>query len=590
MLDSLLSPNDALERENAKLKKIVAALMQRVEQDTERAGAAFAHFERAALLEDQVRQRTRDLEHALSLLNASNAELEDARRTAERAHANMAGAIEAIEEGFALFDKDDALLMYNSRFALHFPDVHTRVANGMRFADYIDLVSESRYLDREDGSSAEEWAHRRMRRHREPHVIFNVRLTFDRWVQISEHRTPDGGTAVLQTDITDTIRNERIERGKLLDDQSRLLRATLDHLSQGVCIFDSEATLVGWNTRIVTLLSLPPTLLRIGVSFEKLLEHFVGNQDNPQKRTRTLQSWASQTAPRLALRFEFMRDKNVTVDVFAREMPDRGFVISLTDVTAQRNAARALSEAKTRLEDRVRQRTLELEDALASEERANASKTRFVAAASHDLIQPLSAAKLYVASLADETDTAATTVKKALGALGSMENIIEALLDISKLDSGAACLEATKISLGKMLSGLRDEFEPMATQKGIRLRFVPTSEMVQSDPGFLRRIIQNIVGNAVRYTDAGSVLVGVRPRGKSVRIEVWDTGKGIAEEDRERIFGEFERAGTEEKSPSEGLGLGLAIVERACAQLGHPLTLDSIPGKGTRFTVSLERA
>lgn len=587
MPQRLLDPNDSLERQNEKLQKISEALMRRVEQDTERVGAAYSQFERAALLEDQVRQRTHDLEHALDLLNASNAALEEARRAAERAHANMANAIEAIDEGFGMFDAEDRLVMQNSRFGMHMPDIKPRIQPGMAFTDYVLAVSESVYLDLEGGLSRQAWAHKRRMRHRDAHVMFNVRLVSDRWLQVSEHRTPDGGTVVLQTDVTDIIRMERVERSKLLDDQARMIRATLDHLDQAVCIFDKDTNLVGWNARFGELLAIPATLLRVGMRFDRLMDHLVADTETSPNRVHGFHEWAHKPKNRPALRFEMVRRTGMTMDAFAREMPDRGFVISFTDVSRERESARALSEANELLERRVQERTLELEDALSAAERANTSKTRFVAAASHDLLQPLSAAKLYAATL--RYGDTAPAADKVLNALRSVESIIDALLNISKLDAGTVSLDITSVALGPILSDLRDEFAPVAALKGLDLQIVPTTAHVTSDPGFVRRIIQNLIGNAVRYTDSGKVLVGARRRGKTVRIEVHDTGPGIAEEDQDRIFREFERLSSG-KDSAQGLGLGLAIVERACAQLGHPLRMTSTLGKGTRFEVSMERA
>lgn len=582
----LLDPHDSLERQNQKLMKISEALMRRVEQDTDRVGAAYAQFERAALLEDQVQQRTHDLEHALDLLNASNAALEDARHAAEQARADMANAIEAIDEGFAMFDAVDRLVMCNSRFGMHMPDVQPKVLPGMAFTDYVKAVSESHYLELETELSPKAWANQRLNRHRETHVVFNVRLVSDKWIQVSEHRTPDGGTVVLQTDVTDIIRIERQERGKLLDDQARMIRATLDHLDQGVCIFDKDANLVGWNMRIADLLAVPTVLLRVGTRFDRLMNHLVTDTTATAEQAQQFRDWAHGRSTRRALRFEITRRGGRTLDAFAREMPDRGFVISFTDVTLERQSAKALADANELLERRVQERTLELEDALSVAERANASKTRFVAAASHDLLQPLSAAKLYVSSL---QTTESGPADKALNALRNVENIIGALLDISKLDAGALSLDITSVSLGVILSDLRDEFTPLARMKGIDLRIVPTTEHVTSDPGFVRRILQNLIGNAVRYTDEGRVLVGIRKRDNSVRIEIHDTGPGIAEDDQDRIFAEFERL-PKNKNDGQGLGLGLAIVERACAQLGHPLRLVSSLDKGTCVQVTMERA
>lgn len=587
----LIDPSDPIERQNDKLLQIAEALMRRVEQDTDHSGAAYAQFERAAMLEDQVRQRTRDLEQTLDLLNQSNAALGRAKHDAEEARKNLANAIEAVQQGFALFDSQDCLVMWNSRFSLQLHDVQPHLKVGLPFADFVKAVSESRFLELPSHVDPEHWAEQRWRRHKDLHANFNVRLIWDRWLQVSEHRTPDGGTVVLQTDVTDIMRLERQERGKLLDSQARMLRATLDHLNQGVCIFDKDARLVGWNTRISDMLSMPVSMLRLGMGFARLIDQMQTRFDAGGLSTRDLKHWAHTDTGRRPLRFEIRTETDITLDVFAQEMPDRGFVISFTDVSAERRSARALAEANELLERRVMERTLELEDALETAERANASKSRFVAAASHDLLQPLSAAKLYMSAISESAGDAQSVqaAAKALNALGSVESIIDALLDISKLDSGAASLDITAVSVEKLLLGLRDEFAPLAALKGLELRFVPAKGTVASDPGFLRRILQNLIANAIRYTETGKVLVGTRRQGSALRFEVWDTGPGIAEADQERIFREFERLDSY-SSANEGLGLGLAIVERACAQLRHPLGVQSIVGRGTRFFFSAQRA
>ncbi|SMX32644.1 PAS-domain containing protein [Maliponia aquimaris] len=590
MTHYLIDPADPVERQNEKLLQISEALMRRVEQYTDQTGAAYAQFERAAMLEDQVRTRTRDLEYTLDLLNQSNAALAKAKHEAEDARKNLANAIEAVHEGFALFDQRDKLVMWNSRFSRQLHDVQKTLTVGLPFDVFVQEVSRSRFLELPEHVTADQWAEQRRRRHKDQHAIFNVRLVWDRWIQVSEHRTPDGGTVVLQTDVTDIMRLERQERDKLLDTQARMLRATLDHLNQGVCIFDRDARLVGWNTKTAEMLSLPVAILRIGVSFSRLIEELEARFRADTITAQDLRDLAYQEGGRKPLRFEIHTRTGVTLDVFAQEMPDRGFVISFTDVSAERQAARALAEANELLERRVLERTLELEDALVTAERANASKSRFVAAASHDLLQPLSAAKLYMSAISESGDSAETvqSATKALNALGSVESIIDALLDISKLDSGAASLDITAVSIERLFSGLRDEFAPMAALKGLDLKILPASGAVASDPGFLRRILQNLIANSIRYTQSGRVLVGVRRQGGSVRFEVLDTGPGIAEADQERIFREFERL-DRHGSVSEGLGLGLAIVERACAQLHHPLGVSSVVGKGTRFFFSAQR-
>ena len=180
MTDTLINPADTPERQSQKLLQIADVLMRRVEQITDDSGAAYAQFQRAALLEDQVRERTVDLERALDLLNDSNARLAEANRATEAARQNLANAI---QEGFALFDADDVLVLCNSRFGMHMLDIREALKPGLTFAHYVDHVSRSRYLALPDGERPEDWAVQRQRRHQDRHVMFNVRMLRDRWVQ-----------------------------------------------------------------------------------------------------------------------------------------------------------------------------------------------------------------------------------------------------------------------------------------------------------------------------------------------------------------------------------------------------------------------
>ena len=586
---SLINPEDSLEQQREKLLKITAVLMQRVEQATDDSGAAYAHFQRALMLEEEVRARTGDLEQTLELLNRSNAQLSQANEAAERARADLSNALEAVQEGFALFNAGDVMVMCNSRFGMHMPDIRPALRPGLAFNDYVRLVSQSKYLALPKGATAESWAAERKRKHTENHVNFNVRIAGDSWIQVSEHRTADQGTAILQTDVTDMIRLERQEREKLLDDQARLIRATLDHINQGICIFDSQHRLVGWNHRLATLLSPPMHLLRIGTSFDRLFGHI--EQDltfDEEQAARRIARWVRSTGRREALSLEVRHLDRTHLDVFGQEMPDKGFVISFSDVTAEREAIGALSAINETLEQRVLERTLALEDALQEAERANASKSRFVAAASHDLLQPLSAAKLFLSSLAN-MDLGAERLlvaQRAQRALDSVESILAALLDISKLDSGRAAVETATFPMGQILGPLRDEFQPMARQKGLDFTVIECGLSVESDPAYLRRILQNLIANAIRYTESGRVLVGTRRQGKDLTIQVWDTGPGIPDDKQDIVFREFQRLEPSESS-GDGVGLGLAIVERACALLDHPLEMYSAPGQGTRFFVTV---
>lgn len=581
---SLINPADSLERQNEKLLQITQSLMRRVEQKNEQSGFAYQQFERAALLETEVRERTQDLERALDLLQDSNTRLEVANSETEKARSNLTEAIETINEGFALFEQDEGLVLSNSRFCRDLTDIAGLLVGGLSFENYVKLISESRVLALPDDQTPADWVAKRMARHRDDHVVFNVRLKWDRWLQVSEHRTSQGGTVILQTDVTSIIRRERQERDK----QAEILQATLDHLNQGVCIFNNDQMLMGWNSRMDSLLASSPNTAALRMSFGILLDWLKDELVfDASLDAEHLRQWANRTSRRDPIIFEVHRGSAQTYSVFAQEMPDKGFVISFTDVTAERAAARTLYELNEILEQRVEDRTRELGLALAEAERANASKSRFVAAASHDLLQPLSAAKLFVSSLSEQNNPvdARAILDKAEMALSSVEQFIAALLDISKLDAGKAVFEVQPLRLSDVFVPLRNELMPIAQQKGIELKVVDCDLTVESDPGYLRRIVQNLLTNAIRYTDTGRVLVGVRRVGQLARIEVWDTGRGIAHADQQVIFREFERLSP--NNADTGLGLGLSIVERACKGLDHTLSLWSEPGVGSCFSLNV---
>ena len=581
MTGFLVDPADPLETQNDKLRRIADALMHRVEQKTDNAGIAYAQFERAALLEGVVQKRTQDLERTLDLLHESNRHLALASAEAETARANLHEAIESVQEGFALFDPEEKLVLFNSRFCRDFDDVAGRLRPGMAFRDYIGLIAQSARLDLPQDQTGQDWFQGRMGQHHQDHSVFNVQLTGQRWLQVNEHRTDRGGTVILQTDVTDAIRTERAEH-------DRIFRATLDHLNQGVCIFDHGRKLIGWNQRMYSILGLPLDRSFLGQQVSELMRALQGQlRFPPHFPGHRFLDWARTSTGRTPVAFEMTTARDRTLAVFAREMPNGGFVVSFTDVTAERDAARALEQMNEALETRVTERTKELNVALKEAERANATKSRFVAAASHDLLQPLSAAKLFVNSLTERLDDpdAVAILRKAEVAMAGAEEIIDALLDISRLDSGKAVFDVKPVGLQALLHPLIEQMRPLAAAKGLELRAVPTTLTVRSDPGYLRRILQNLIGNAIRYTDAGRVLVGVRRNGGSARVEVWDTGRGIPEADQGAVFQEFRRL--DPGGPVQGLGLGLAIVDRACAALEHPLSLWSAPGRGSCFSFNL---
>src|SRR5690606_39031659 len=241
------------------------------------------------------------------------------------------------------------------------------------------------------------------------------------------------------------------------------------------------------------------------------------------------------------------------------------------------------------LEQRVGERTALLESAKREAERANDAKSRFLAAVGHDLLQPLHAAHLFTDTLAQQVES--TQQQKAIvqirGALDSTTDLLTGLFDMSRLEAGGLVPQPRDLPLAEVLDPLASEFRALATARGLAFHYVPTRAWVNSDPQLLRRVLQNFLANAVRYTTRGGVLFGVRREGSGVRIEVHDTGPGIAKSEQRRIFEEFRRG---EDTSGQGLGLGLAIADRIAGLLHAPLGLRSEKGRGTVFSVTIASA
>jgi CheY-like chemotaxis protein/two-component sensor histidine kinase len=234
------------------------------------------------------------------------------------------------------------------------------------------------------------------------------------------------------------------------------------------------------------------------------------------------------------------------------------------------------------LERKVDERTRQLQE-------ANTAKSRFLAVASHDLRQPLHALNLFVAQLGTEADPTERRrlTRSITSSIDSMNRLFNELLDISRLDAGALTPRVTAVAVDDVLDRIATTFSAPAREKGLHFRVVRSSAWVESDPILLGRILLNLVSNALRYTTFGGIVVGCRRTDGALRIDVCDSGIGIADDQRRNIFSEFYRIQPDGQESGEGLGLGLAIVERLCTLLGHDLALESTPGKGSRFSVTV---
>lgn len=395
-----------------------------------------------------------------------------------------------------------------------------------------------------------------------------------------------------------------------------LLQTTLETVPQGISVVDHNLKLVAWNQQYQKLLGYPPRLLYVGCDIEKIYRYnaergYLGNagkdgsiDDSEAAVQRRLDQLRSGMPHRMERE---LPDGNV-IEIRGTPLANGGYVTTYTDITSYHDMLEQLAQAKENLEERVDVRTAELRDANDSLQRENqlrarmeqelksvhASKSRFLAAASHDLLQPINAARLFVASLSEKVGdqqrgaqdpSLRHAVDNLDSALDQSEQLISSLREISRLGSGKERPKYTNVAIDSLLQPLAQEASALAEKQGLKFRWVSCSEWVFTDPHLLRRVLQNFISNALRHTRTGSVLLGCRRKAGALSIEVWDTGPGIAEQDQEKIFEEFERLPG--ASGNQGLGLGLSIAQRIAQLLGHPLGLNSELGKGSVFRIKV---
>jgi Na+/proline symporter/signal transduction histidine kinase/CheY-like chemotaxis protein len=427
-------------------------------------------------------------------------------------------------------------------------------------------------------------------------------------LRIAEHLLASAiGAASARLVLSLLLRRRNVSSAaalRLLDDASaallynrEMLQHALDFTRQGISVFDADLRLTCWNREFRDMFGLPPDYARNGVALDAILRFnaergLYGEGAADELVLTRLERLTTSEPFRLRL-----ATSGKAIETRSARLPDGGLVVTYTDVTEQYEAEQALEAANETLERRVRERTEELTllneelaRAKAEAERANISKTRFLAAAGHDILQPLNAARLYAATMMQRAAAGAPSIETGAlarnvdSSLEAVEDIFSALLEISRLDAGAMKVELSSIPVGELFDQLKIEFAPLADNKNLKLTFAPSSLTVRSDRRLLRRLLQNLVSNAIKYTRSGRVLVGARRLRGRVRIEVWDTGLGIPPEKQKSVFREFERLDAGAAEP--GLGLGLSIVERMARVLGHPLSLRSLPGRGSVFAVT----
>ncbi|NQD77833.1 PAS domain-containing hybrid sensor histidine kinase/response regulator [Pseudomonas sp. CrR7] len=342
-------------------------------------------------------------------------------------------------------------------------------------------------------------------------------------------------------------------------------------------------------------------------------------QAHSEQHYRRLEGYVAQALAGESVTFEFAETNSNGQERYMLRsyVPNRlasgevvGIFVLIRDITERRNTAQALHQAYQHLELRVRERTAELttlndqllreieersrvesrlREAKREAEQANLSKTKFLAAVSHDLLQPLNAARLFTSALLErgELHNSAHLVRNVSNSLEDVENLLGTLVDISKLDAGVIKADVAPFALSELIDNLAAEYAQVARSEGLELHFVGCSAVVRSDIQLLARILRNLLSNAIRYTRSGRVVLGCRRLRGGLRIEVWDSGIGIAEEHLEEMFQEFRRGDVQRPDQDRGLGLGLAIVEKIAGILGHRIRVRSWLGKGSVFAVEV---
>ncbi|HEY5775856.1 MAG TPA: PAS domain-containing hybrid sensor histidine kinase/response regulator, partial [Xanthomonadales bacterium] len=418
------------------------------------------------------------------------------------------------------------------------------------------------------------------------------------------------GSASARTVLSTALHHQGLgpeEVMELLDRTSQavqfnreLLESTLDNMSQGVSVVDKGMRLVGWNRRYVELMDYPEGTLHIGKPIAELIQLnakrglLEDHKSEIQKRISRLRSGE-------IYRYERKWLGNKVLEIQGNPLPGGGYVTTFTDITHFKDIEHELQLVNETLEQRVQQRTSELREANAQleqarhvAEEANLSKTRFLAAASHDLLQPMNAASLFVSILRQQqegsNDEQSQLVKRIDRSLKASEQLLSALLDISKLDSGMYDPEPESISVPELFEQLRRRFKALAGNHNLVLRVHPRDCIIFSDRNLLYRILQNFLANAIHYTETGGVLLGCRLRDGNLRISIWDTGVGIEESEVKSIFQEFHRLDYARRLDEKGLGLGLAICDRIARMLNHKIDVSSRPGRGSCFSVTVPLA
>ena len=421
------------------------------------------------------------------------------------------------------------------------------------------------------------------------------------WIQFAELMLAGVvGAASARLVLSSALRGSGVEVDAIVSvlDETRqelsfnrdVLTSTLENLEQGISVVDAEMNLVAWNQKYEEFLDIPSHLLRLGQPVSEIMYFNAmrgklrlidgGNvTESVERRLNFMLEGSSYSAQRLI-------QENQVIEIRGRPLPGGGYVTSYTDVTDFKRVEKELLEINVNLEQRVAERT-------EAAEKAQRLRSYFLTAVSHDVLQPINAARLFATALQDTDDDAEqmrNLAERVDTSLRAAEELLEGLLDISQLESGGLQVEIQVFDAKELLEDLYQQYAPSAKRRKLRLSLYMKSLYVRSDARLLRRVLQNFLANALRYTQEGRIIIGARLRGDAVEIQVWDSGQGIPHYHLEKIFDEFQRYEQSFDWGERGLGLGLSICQRISVLLDHPLAVYSEVGKGSMFSIRVPLA
>jgi signal transduction histidine kinase/DNA-binding NarL/FixJ family response regulator len=489
---------------------------------------------------------------------------------AQNAERRLFEAIEAVPEGFALFDADDRLVVFNEAYRRLYSTSSEKIAIGSTFEDLLRFGVENGQYHSARGHE-DEWLRARLEQHREPSGPLEQITDSGRWLRVEEKKTADGGIVGIRADITE-LKQRQFELAR----QTTLLQSTLQHMGEGIAVYDKDRKLIAWNKLCNDLLELPEWLIGSETTFDEVLRYQArrGDFGDADIETEVAQRVGDFQSGENGVSERRRRDGR-TIEVRRSAMPGGGGILLYRDMTERK-------DYETRI-------NLALRDA----QSASRAKSEFLALISHEIRTPMNAI-IGMSGLLAESDLEPTHKRYATAIEDAGERllvIINDLLDFSRLEAGRLTLEKTPFDIREIVESAIEIAKalPNAAHLSIASEIeAGLPAVLLGDSGRINQILLNLLGNAVKFTPAGSINVAIRIVARiggscTLRCTVADTGPGISPGLRDRLFEPFEQGEATDDKHHGGTGLGLAICRKLVLLMGGAIGVENQSGAGSAF-------